>query len=148
MQPQPALDPRQHPRRDAGLVVSYRPSYPRAAYDITHTRNISRGGMLLTTARAFAPGARLAIQLNLPLRGSPRRVPGTVEAVGSREIVQGLLYETRLEFVDLDQRSSQIIRAFCAGTTDAFTAVSVVFPTLSGDEGRARLARACIADTA
>ena len=123
MQPQAALDRPQHPRRDAGLVVSYRPSYPSAAYDITHTRNISRGGMLLTTATAFAPAARLAIQLNLPLRGSPRRVPGTVEAVGSRAIVRNLLYETRVRFVDLDRRSFQIIADFCTGKAEPLAAI-------------------------
>ena len=122
MQPQPALDPRQYSRRDAGLVVSYRPSYPSAAYDITHTRNISRGGMLLTTARAFAPGARLAIQLNLPGRGSPRRVPGTVESLGSREVVQNLLYETHVRFVDPDRRSFQIIADFCTGKAEPLAA--------------------------
>ncbi len=104
-------------------MVSYRPSYPSVAYDITHTRNISQGSMLLTTARAFAPGARLKIQLNLPLRGSPRRVPGTVETVGSRDIVQNLLYETRVRFVDLDRRSFQIIADFCTGKAEPLAAI-------------------------
>lgn len=123
MQSQPALDQRQHRRRNASLVVSYGPKYPRAVYDITHTRNISQGGMLLTTTRAFASGAGLAIQASLPFRGSPRRVPGTVQAVGSREIVQSPLYETRVRFVDVDRRSFQIIGDFCAGKAKPLAAI-------------------------
>lgn len=84
MQPQPLLDQRQHPRRDARLVVRYRPKEPTAGYDITQTRNISQGGMLLTTARAFEAGERLAIQARLPVRGSPRMAEGTAEAIASR----------------------------------------------------------------
>ncbi len=122
MQLQPALDRRQHPRRDASLVVSYRPTYPTAIHDITHTRNISQGGMLLTTARAFAPGDLLAIVARLPVRGSPSLVTGTAGAVGSREIVPRLIYETRVRFVDPDRRSFQVIRDFCSGKASALPA--------------------------
>ena len=104
-------------------MVSYRPSYPSFAYDITHTRNIRQGGMLLTTARAFAPDALLAIKPNLPGRGSPRRVPGPVESLGSREVVQNLLYETYVRFVDLDRRSFQIIADFCTGKAEPLAAI-------------------------
>ena len=122
MQPQPVLGQRQHPRRDAILVVGYRRKYPTAVYDITHARNISQGGLLLTTARAFAPGARLAIWTRLPFRGALRLVPGIVEAVKSREIVHSLLYETRVRFVDLDRRSFPIIADFCTGKAEPLAA--------------------------
>jgi len=114
MESQPALDRRQHPRRDASLVVHYRPKDPRAGYDITQTRNVSSAGMLLMTARAYEPGERLAIQARLPFPGSPRLVQGIAEAVASREIVRRLLYETRVRFVDLDRRSFRTIGDFCA----------------------------------
>ncbi len=123
MHRQSVPDQRQHPRRDAILVVSYRRKYPIAVLDITHARNISQGGMLLTTARAFAPGARLAICTRLPFRGSLRLVQGTVEAVESREIVQRLLYEIRVRFVDLDRLSFQIIGDFCARKADVLAAI-------------------------
>ncbi len=79
MQPQPLLDQRQYPRRDASLVVSYRLKYPTAVYDITHTRSISEGAMLLTTARAFERRVRLVVRTRLPFRGSTRLVQGTAE---------------------------------------------------------------------
>lgn len=122
MQPRQLLDQRQHPRRDASLVVSYRPMEPTAGYDITQTRNISQGGMLLTTARAFAAGDQLAIQARLPFGDSPRIVETIAKAIESREIVPGLLYETRVQFVDLDTSSFRPIEAFCAGGADAVSA--------------------------
>ena len=120
MQTQHALERRQHPRREASIVISYRPTDRTARHDITHTQDISRGGMLLTTARAFAPGALLMIVARLPFPGSPQIVQGTAAAVKSKEIVPRLIYETRVQFVDLDRRSSQIIGDFCAGKADQF----------------------------
>ena len=122
MQPQPALDRRQHRRRDAGVVVSYRAKHPAAIYDITHTRNISQGGMLLTTGRPVPAGDLLAIVARLPGQGSPSLVAGTAGAVESREIVPSLLYETRVRFLDLDRRSVHIMGEFCEGKVEQFAA--------------------------
>ena len=87
-------------------------------YDVTHTRNISQGGMLVTTARPFAAGARLAIYLRHTSQSSLRLIRGTAEAVESRKIVPSLLYETRVRFLDLDGRSSNTIKDFCACKAD------------------------------
>ena len=122
MQLRPTLERRQHPRRDASLAVTYRPMVLTGRYDITHTRNISQGGMLLTTARPFAAGARLAIYLRLTSQSSLRLIRGTAETVESREIVQNVLYEIRVRFIDLDRRSFQIIGGFCAGEADQLAA--------------------------
>ena len=115
MQSQPAQDRRKHPRRDASLVVSYRPKNPPNDCDTTQTQNVSQGGILLTTARAFERGVQLAIQLRLTPRVSPHLAEGTAEAVKSTELVRSLIYETRLRFIKLDRRSLQIIADFCAG---------------------------------
>ena len=115
MPSQPTQDQRRHPRRDASLVVSYRPELPTAVDDITHTRNVSQGGMLLTTARAFEPGVQLAVQVRLTPRSSLHLAEGTAEAVTSKELVRSLIYETRVRFIDVDERSLQIIGEFCAG---------------------------------
>ena len=120
MQPQPAPDQRKHPRRDASIVVSYCPRHPAAIYDITHTRNISQGGMMLTTATPFAPRDLLAIVARLAFSGLPQVVQGTAAAVESREIIPNLLYDTRVRFVDMARPSSQIIRDYCAGKADQF----------------------------
>ena len=122
MESQPAQDRRQHQRREVSLVVSYRTEDPTAGYGIAQTRNISQEGMLLTTARAFAPGTLLAIRLRLPFRCSPSFVSGTAESVESREIVQHLLYETRLRLIDMNKWSTRTIGEFCTGTSDLLAA--------------------------
>ena len=119
MQSQPTLDQRQHPRRDVNLVVSYQRKGGAAGYGIAQTRNVSQGGMLLTTARAFSPGARLAIRVRLPFERLPRLVEEAAEAVESRAIARGLLYETRVRFLNLNKLSSVILAGFCTGKTKA-----------------------------
>ncbi|MDJ0862831.1 MAG: PilZ domain-containing protein [Gammaproteobacteria bacterium] len=91
MQSQPAQERRKHPRRDASLVVSYRPKDPSDGYDITQTQNVSQGGMLLTTARAFEPGVQLDIQMRLTAQRPPHLAEGIAEAVTSTELVRSLI---------------------------------------------------------
>ena len=122
MQSKQGQDRRRHPRRDASLVVSFRPDYPGAVYDITHTGNISEGGMLLTAASPFAPGTPLLLQARLTLRGTRRLVQGTAKVLGYRELVPNLLYETRVRFVELDTKSSRIIADLCAGEAELLAA--------------------------
>lgn len=122
MQSQQAQERRKHPRRDASLVVTYRPEDLTAGYDITQTRNVSQGGMLLTAASPFAPGTRLVLQARLTLRGTPRVLQGTAEVLGFRELVPSLLYETRVRFVELDTKSSRIIADLCAGEAELLAA--------------------------
>ena len=122
MQSQPTQDRRKHPRRDASLVVTYRPDYPTARYDISHTRNVSQGGMLLTTSGAFTPGTRLAIQLRLSFRDAPTLMQGTAEVLAYRELVPNLLSETRVRFVDFDGQSAEVIAGFCAREPEALGA--------------------------
>ncbi len=124
MQPQQTLERRQHRRRDASLVVTYRPMILTARYDATRTGNISQGGMLLTTARPYAAGARLAIYLRLTSQSSLRLIRGTADTMESREIVPSLLYETRVRFVDLHGQSCQILGAFCASKAAQFALTS------------------------
>ena len=115
MNSQPAPEQRRYPRRDASLLVGYQRKDGAAGYGIAQTRNVSLGGMLLTTAKAFPAGTRLAIRIRLPFRGLPRLVQEAAEVVESTEFVRSLLYETRVRFVDLVEQSSRILRDFCAG---------------------------------
>lgn len=81
----PALDRRKHSRRYTRSRVT---AGRRAGCDITQNQHVRPAGMLLTTAGAFVPGGRLAIQARLPLRGSQRIVQPTAEAVESRQPVR------------------------------------------------------------
>lgn len=112
MNRQPAFDRRQHLRREVSFTVSYRAKDATTGYDITQTRNLSQGGMLVTTARAFERGTRLSIRLTLPVPHPA--VHATAEAVDSRGLVQNLVYETRVRFIDLDRYSFREVGDLCS----------------------------------
>ena len=95
-------------------MVNCRPKDPTPGDEITPTGNVSQGGILLATANAVEPGARLAIKAVLPLRGWPRLVLGTSEAVESSAIILSFCYETRVRLVNLDRRCFQIRVGQCA----------------------------------
>ncbi|MDD5255721.1 MAG: PilZ domain-containing protein [Candidatus Omnitrophica bacterium] len=98
---------RKNPRINARFIVSYRIIEEQDNIDITQTKNLGRGGMLLTTNRAFNPGTRLALEIRLPFDPNPITLTGRV--VTSQEVTRGLIYDTRLEFLSVDSRHEKII---------------------------------------
>ena len=68
-------DRRRQPRVAGKFVVSYRVKAEVNNYDISQTRNLSLGGMLLTTNREFGPGTVLAIDIRLPFLLTPSTLP-------------------------------------------------------------------------
>jgi len=98
---------RKHPRVFARFVVSYRILNEIDNADISQTRNLSLGGMLLTTNRRFEPGTKLALDIRLPFDPSPIMLVGRV--LESREITKGLIYDTRLEFISIDDAHRKVI---------------------------------------
>lgn len=100
-------DRRKHPRISGRFIVSYRIFEEADNIDITQTKNISLGGMLLTTNRQFPAGTRLAIEIRLPFDPNPIMLIGRV--LESAEITRGLIYDTRLEFTAVDEKHKYII---------------------------------------
>lgn len=98
---------RQHPRVSGRFIVSYRVFEEEDNIDMTQTRNISLGGMLLTTNRQFDPGVKLAIEIRLPFDPSPIMLIARV--IDSREITRDLIYDTRLEFLAVDEKHRKVI---------------------------------------
>jgi len=98
---------RKHPRVKGRFIVSYRIINDSNNIDITQTKNISMGGMLLTTNRSFKPGVNLALEIRLPFDPHPIMLIGRV--VESREIMKDMIYDTRIEFLAVDERHRKII---------------------------------------
>lgn len=98
---------RKHPRISARFIVSYRVMEEEDAVDISQTKNMSLGGMLLTTNRKFKSGTTLALEIRLPFDPNPIMVIGKV--VESREIIKDLIYDTRLSFLAVDERHRKAI---------------------------------------
>jgi len=98
---------RRYPRATGRFIVSYRVLEDIDSVDISQTKNISLGGMLLTTNRQFKPGTRLALEIRLPFDASPITIVAKV--LESHEITKNLIYDTRIEFTDVDERHKKII---------------------------------------
>lgn len=98
---------RKHPRITARFIVSYRIMEEEDAADISQTKNISLGGMLLTTNREFKTGTNLALEIRLPFDPNPIMLIGKV--LESREIIKDLIYDTRLLFLAIDEKHRKII---------------------------------------
>jgi len=98
---------RKHPRITGRFVVSYRILEENDAVDISQTKNLSLGGMLLTTNKQFNPGIDLALEIRLPFDANPIMLIGKV--IESLEITKGLIYDTRLEFLAVDERHRKSI---------------------------------------
>jgi c-di-GMP-binding flagellar brake protein YcgR len=98
---------RKHARVNGRFIVSYRILEEADNVDISQTKNLSLGGMLITTNREFEPGTNLALEIRLPFDPNPIMLIGKV--VESREITKDLIYDTRLQFLAVDERHRSII---------------------------------------
>ena len=98
---------RKHPRICGRFIVSYRILDANDSVDISQTRNLSMGGMLLTTNMQFEPGTNLALEIRLPFDPNPIMLIGKV--VESRVITKDLIYDTRLSFLAVDERHRNVI---------------------------------------
>ena len=98
---------RKHPRISGRFIVSYRILDEIDNVDITQTKNVSLGGMLLTTNRPFDPGTKLALEIRLPFDPNPIIITGRV--IDSYEVTRDLIYDTRIEFLSVDERHKNII---------------------------------------
>lgn len=75
--------------------------------DITQTKNVSLGGLLLTTNRQFKKGTSLALEIRWPFDSSPITLIGVV--VESSEITKNLIYDTRLFVLDVDDKHKGVL---------------------------------------
>ena len=100
-------DRRKAPRVTGRFIVSYRILEENEKTDISQTKNISLGGMLLTTNRKFNAGTSLALELRLPFDPNPIMLIGKV--VESREITKNLIYDTRISFLAVDEKHRGVI---------------------------------------
>ncbi len=98
---------RKHPRVSGRFIVSYRILDERDNVDISQTKNISLGGMLITTNKPFEPGVNLVMEIRLPFDPHPITLVGKV--LESKEITRNLIYDTRLIFLAVDEKHAKTI---------------------------------------
>ena len=98
---------RKYPRANGRFIVSYRVIPHNSNVDISQTKNLSLGGMLLTTNCQFSKGTNLALEIRLPFDPDPIIIIAVV--LESNEISKGVIYDTRLSFLAVDGKHRNII---------------------------------------
>jgi hypothetical protein len=98
---------RKYPRAVGRFIVSYRVIPKNSNVDLTQTKNLSLGGMLLTTNCQFPVDTNLALEIRLPFDPDPIMIVANV--LESNEICKGLIYDTRLIFLAVDEKHRGII---------------------------------------
>jgi len=98
---------RKYPRANGRFIVSYRVIPDNINSDITQTKNLSLGGMLLTTNCNFPKGTNLALEIRLPFDPDPIMIIANV--LESIEISKGIIYDTRLIFMAVDVKHRNVI---------------------------------------
>jgi hypothetical protein len=98
---------RKFPRISPRFIVSYRILDESDNIDVSQTKNVCLGGMLLTTNRKFEPGTNLALEIRLPFDPNPIMLIARV--LESKEISSNLIYDTRLMFLAVDEKHKRVI---------------------------------------
>ena len=98
---------RKHPRVNGRFIVSYRVIPNNSNPDISQTKNLSLGGMLLTTNCHFPVGTNLALEIRLPF--DPDSILTIAKVLESKEITKGVIYDTRLIFLAIDEKHRRVI---------------------------------------
>ena len=98
---------RRYPRVTGRFIVSYRVIPKNSNADISQTKNLCLGGMLLTTNCQFSTGTNLALEIRLPFDPDPIMIIAKV--LESKEITKGIIYDTRLVFLAVDEKHRKII---------------------------------------
>ena len=75
--------------------------------EITQLKNISTGGMCFVTTQKIESSTELTIELTTPYLANTTLLQGTVK--DSHEKAKGILYETRLEFGDLNSKDKMVL---------------------------------------
>jgi len=102
---------RKYRRADSKLSVSYKvKALSEAEYDLVYANNIGQGGVFISTNKEFAIGTLLILVIRLPFTFQNIHVTG--EVVNCKKAEEGLLYETRIKFLDLSEEAAKKINDF------------------------------------
>jgi hypothetical protein len=101
------IEKRKNPRANGRFIVSYRVIPKNSNFDISQTKNLSLGGMLLTTNCQFPVATNLALEIRLPFDPNPIMIIANV--LESKEITKGIIYDTRLLFLAVDDKHRKVI---------------------------------------
>lgn len=99
---------REFPRIDKNFVLTYfLKENPEQKIEITQLKNISKGGMCFITSLPYDPNTEIGIELKTPFISETTHLEGII--LKSHQKAAGILYETRLQFSQLDPKSELLL---------------------------------------
>ena len=101
---------RRFPRLSANFVVSYKIKQIPDHYDLSQTKDVGQGGVLLITNQEFAPGTQLTLMVKFSF--VPKRIEIEATVVDSKEVAKNISYKTRLAFIRLNKTFFQELGQF------------------------------------
>ncbi|MFH1654993.1 MAG: PilZ domain-containing protein [Candidatus Omnitrophota bacterium] len=90
------------------FVLTYKVRGKEEKYEVSQIKNISEGGMLFTTSKDFLPQTILEIGLKTPI--SAKNINLITKVIESQTAVEGLIYNTRVSFIEVDEESKLMIK--------------------------------------
>ena len=109
MKPNGQSERRQYKRIHKYFIVQYyEKAHTDMKYEMTQIKNISLGGICLVTQRAFTPSCQLGLDLKTPFLVETTYLEGVV--LESHERVKGVIYETRVKFLELPPETEFILK--------------------------------------
>jgi hypothetical protein len=102
-----AAERRKHPRLARQFMVRYSLAGSSGQDDVSQVKDISLGGICLTTYKAFEKGAKLLLKIKLP----GAEIMPTARVLDSRRLGTGTLVfcNTRLEFAEIKEADKQVL---------------------------------------
>lgn len=76
-------------------------------YEVSQVENISRGGMLFSSSVGFEKDAELLIELRTPYIAETVHLTGII--LECKDKVPGILFQNRLQFLDLSPTAQDIL---------------------------------------
>lgn len=99
---------RHHERIKRQFVVTYKVKNKESKREVSQIKDISEGGMFFTTSEDFLPGTILEVEIKTPI--SVVGINLTAKVIESKLVVDGLIYNTRVSFIELDVSSRTLLK--------------------------------------
>jgi len=90
------------------FVLTYKVRGKNEKYEVSQIKNISEGGMLFTTSKDFLQETVLEVELKTPI--SAKGVNFLAKVVESQQVIEGLIYNTRVSFMEVDEQAQYLIK--------------------------------------
>lgn len=99
---------RSHERIKRQFVVNYKVRGKEGKYDVSQIKDISEGGLFFTTSTDFLKDTILEVELKTPV--SALGINLLVKVIESKQVVKGLIYNTRVNIIEIDDSSKVLLK--------------------------------------